>query len=406
MESARLLAVVLSFLYRLVHRTFGLLGLARRDAIAKDAEILTILDWHRRLVAQRWTYPYRRPGRPPLWRETVEVIVRLARENPRWGYLRILGELRKLGVTVSKASVATVLARHGLRPAQRRHGPTWSQFLSAKAKAILATDKTIPLASTTGGLSRAGEDAKQTAPDRMAQDRERHRERRTPPRSPDAMPRQHPEDHFGSGLIEISLISAERTHALGMHAQEGLGERRPMAIRHEPPAHRPPVAAPPCHGVPYAALIRPEKSAPPTPAQMRNRLPRACTTCAPDQRPWWRGFSTITRSSAYRPEGLPTATAETWALACAAIGYCLGRGCQWPWADGHSVSGDLCGLSVRVRGASALPGRCCRPRPLASRSRRMSTTTTTELRSMQRGSWTSRAGVCRTRLIGARRGPR
>jgi putative transposase len=66
--------------------------------------------------------------------------VRLALENPRWGYLRIVGELRKLGVTVSKGSVATVLARHGLPPTPRREGPTWSQFLSAQAKGILATD--------------------------------------------------------------------------------------------------------------------------------------------------------------------------------------------------------------------------------------------------------------------------
>ncbi len=187
MESARLLTVVLSFLYRLVHRAFGALKLARRDAIAKDAEILvlrhqvavlrrqvdrarftwsdraliallagliprerwtgffvtpkTILDWHRRLLARRWTtYPHRRPGRPSLERETVDLIVRFAREHPRWGYLRIVGELRKLGITVSKTSVATVLARHGLPPAPRREGPTWSQFLSAQAKRILATD--------------------------------------------------------------------------------------------------------------------------------------------------------------------------------------------------------------------------------------------------------------------------
>ena len=186
MESARLLAGVVSFLYRLVHRAFGALKLARRDTFAKDAEILvlrhqvavlrrqvglarftwsdraliallagliprqrwtaflitpkTILDWHRRLVTRRWTYPHRRPGRPPLERETVDLIVRLARENPRWGYLRIVGELRKLAITMSKGSVTTVLARHGLLPAPRRDGPTWSQFLSAQAKGILATD--------------------------------------------------------------------------------------------------------------------------------------------------------------------------------------------------------------------------------------------------------------------------
>jgi hypothetical protein len=67
-------------------------------------------------------------------------MVRLARENPRWGYLRTVGELRKLGVTVSKTSVATVLGGHRLRPAPRREGPTWSQFLSAQAKAISAAD--------------------------------------------------------------------------------------------------------------------------------------------------------------------------------------------------------------------------------------------------------------------------
>jgi len=86
----------------------------------------TILDWHRRLVARRWTYPQRRPGRPPLERDPVDLTVRMARENPRWGYLRIVGELRKLGVTVSKGSVATVLGRHGLPPAPRRDRPTWS----------------------------------------------------------------------------------------------------------------------------------------------------------------------------------------------------------------------------------------------------------------------------------------
>jgi len=100
----------------------------------------TILRWHRALVRRRWTYPHRRPGRPALADETVELIVRLAKENPRWGYLRIVGELRKLGVTVSKGSVANVLRRHDLRPAPRRSGPSWGEFLRSQAKGILATD--------------------------------------------------------------------------------------------------------------------------------------------------------------------------------------------------------------------------------------------------------------------------
>src|ERR1039458_2094034 len=63
-----------------------------------------------------------------------------ARENPRWGYLRIVGELQKLGVGVSKGSVASILRHHGLGPAPRRVGPTWSEFLRVQASGILATD--------------------------------------------------------------------------------------------------------------------------------------------------------------------------------------------------------------------------------------------------------------------------
>ena len=70
----------------------------------------------------------------------MELIVRLARENPRWGYLRVLGELNKPRVRVSKGSVANVLRHHGLPPASRRAGPTWTEFLRAQAKGIIATD--------------------------------------------------------------------------------------------------------------------------------------------------------------------------------------------------------------------------------------------------------------------------
>jgi hypothetical protein len=70
----------------------------------------TLLRWHRRLVARRWTYPHRRPGRPPIGCEVRELVLRLARENPSWGYLRIAGELRKLGVAVSATSVRNMSA--------------------------------------------------------------------------------------------------------------------------------------------------------------------------------------------------------------------------------------------------------------------------------------------------------
>ena len=99
----------------------------------------TILEWQRRIVRRRWRYP-NRPGRPPLDEETVDLICQLAQENPRWGYLRIVGEMRKLGVVVSATAVRGVLRRHGLGPAPRRPGPSWSDFIRAQAKSILATD--------------------------------------------------------------------------------------------------------------------------------------------------------------------------------------------------------------------------------------------------------------------------
>ena len=100
----------------------------------------TLLRWHRRPVARRWTYPRRGPGRPPLDPEVVALVLRLARENRRWGYLRIQGELAGLGVGVSATSIRRVLARAGLDPAGRRFGLSWSAFLGAQAAGILAMD--------------------------------------------------------------------------------------------------------------------------------------------------------------------------------------------------------------------------------------------------------------------------
>jgi putative transposase len=100
----------------------------------------TLLRWHRQLVRRRWTYPHRRPGRLALDRRVQALVVRLARENPRWGYRRIVGELRSLGTSVSATSVRTILTRHGLRPAPQRDELSWRSFLRQHAATTLACD--------------------------------------------------------------------------------------------------------------------------------------------------------------------------------------------------------------------------------------------------------------------------
>src|SRR5918911_5014057 len=75
----------------------------------------TLLRWHRELIRRRWTYPTGTARRRGLDPEVVEVVLRLAQENPRWGYVRIVGECRKLGVRISATSVRRILRRHGAR---------------------------------------------------------------------------------------------------------------------------------------------------------------------------------------------------------------------------------------------------------------------------------------------------
>jgi hypothetical protein len=82
----------------------------------------TLLRWQRELVARRWTYPRLGPARPGLPPDSVDLVVRMARDNPRWGYVRIVGECRKLGVAVSATSVRRILRRYRLGPAPRRVG--------------------------------------------------------------------------------------------------------------------------------------------------------------------------------------------------------------------------------------------------------------------------------------------
>src|SRR6185369_8338173 len=96
----------------------------------------TLLRWHQQLGARRWTYPHRRPGRPPTAPPIRALVLRMARESPHWGYRRIEGELVGLGHPVAASTVWAILKNAGLDPAPRRSGPTWRQFLSAQAHAI------------------------------------------------------------------------------------------------------------------------------------------------------------------------------------------------------------------------------------------------------------------------------
>jgi putative transposase len=100
----------------------------------------TLLGWRRHIVRRRWTYAGRRPGQPSVLAETRELVLRLARENPRWGYQRIVGELAGVGVRVSATSVAKILREAGLPPADARARLSWGEFLRSHAASIIACD--------------------------------------------------------------------------------------------------------------------------------------------------------------------------------------------------------------------------------------------------------------------------
>jgi len=100
----------------------------------------TLLRWHRRMVARRWTYPHKKAGRPPIDKGIRALVLRMAKENASWGYRRIQGELIKLGIRLAHSTIALILKEEGIRPAPRRTGPTWRQFLKAQAAHIVASD--------------------------------------------------------------------------------------------------------------------------------------------------------------------------------------------------------------------------------------------------------------------------
>jgi len=100
----------------------------------------TLLRWHRELVTRRWTYPRNTPGRPSTTGQVRGLVLRLATENPTWGYRRVHGELVGLGHRVSASTVWRILHRAGIDPAPRRTGPSWREFCTAQANSILACD--------------------------------------------------------------------------------------------------------------------------------------------------------------------------------------------------------------------------------------------------------------------------
>jgi putative transposase len=127
-----------------------------RKGLCQIATIVTpdtILAWHRKLIASRWTYPRKGMGRPGVMKEIRELIVRMAEENPSWGYARIQGQLKHLDHRVARSTIAKVLKEHGIKPSPDRP-LSWRTFVRSHAHLIGAADFFTTEVWTARGLVR------------------------------------------------------------------------------------------------------------------------------------------------------------------------------------------------------------------------------------------------------------
>ncbi len=117
------------------------LGRSVLEEIANLVTPDTLRAWYRKLIARKWTYARKGPGRPRVSEEITELVLRMARENPTWGYDRLQGALANLGHTVSSSTVANILKRHGIPPApERQKTTTWTEFIRSHMNVLAATD--------------------------------------------------------------------------------------------------------------------------------------------------------------------------------------------------------------------------------------------------------------------------
>jgi putative transposase len=124
-------------------RRIAVLGNRLGRRVLRDVATLvtpdTILRWHRELVAQKWTYPRQRPGRPNVERAIRRLVVRMATENPQWGYTRFQGALKNVGHRVARSTIASILRAEGIPP-RRERSTSWNAFLRAHWPALVAAD--------------------------------------------------------------------------------------------------------------------------------------------------------------------------------------------------------------------------------------------------------------------------